>query len=279
MKLFARDSYLDLSTTPKIMGILNVTPDSFSDGGKYYLLDSALKHVNNMIKLGADIIDIGGESTKPGANNVCTEEELERVIPIIEAVAKRFNIWISVNTSKTKVMHESIKAGVHIINDIRALSYPGAIEIAADSKLPVCLMHMQGKPINMQIQPRYNNIITEINDYFIKQINRYQSAGISLNNIILDPGFGFGKNINHNYQLLYNLHKFHYFNLPLLVGMSRKSMIYQLLNVLPSQSLIGSLTCAIIAAMQNVQIIRVHDIKETVNAMHIIKLMMMVKEY
>lgn len=270
MKLFARDSHLDLSF-PHVMGILNVTPDSFSDGGKHNALVDALTHTNEMVNAGATIIDVGGESTRPGADEVSVEEELERVIPVIDAIAQRFEVWISVDTSKAEVIREAARVGAHIINDVRSLSEPGALEAAAATDLPVCLMHMQGEPRTMQQAPAYDNILSEVDTYFAQQIARCEAAGIKKERLILDPGFGFGKNLSHNYELLAHLGDFHHFGLPLLVGMSRKSMIGQLLNVGPSQRLIGSLSCAVIAAMQGAQIIRVHDVKETVEAMRIVE--------
>lgn len=270
MKLFARDSHLDLSF-PHVMGILNVTPDSFSDGGRHNALVDALTHTNEMVNAGATIIDVGGESTRPGADEVSEEEELERVIPVVEAIARRFEVWISVDTSKAVVIREAARVGAHIINDVRSLSEPGALEAAAATDLPVCLMHMQGEPRTMQEAPRYDNILSEVDTYFAQQIARCEAAGIKKARLILDPGFGFGKNLSHNYELLAHLGDFHHFGLPLLVGMSRKSMIGQLLNVGPSQRLTGSLSCAVIAAMQGAQIIRAHDVKETAEAMRVVE--------
>ena len=270
MKLFARDSHLDLSF-PHVMGILNVTPDSFSDGGKHNALVDALTHTNEMVNAGATIIDVGGESTRPGADEVSVEEELERVIPVIDAIAQRFEVWISVDTSKAEVIREAARVGAHIINDVRSLSEPGALEAAAVTGLPVCLMHMQGEPRTMQQAPVYQNILSEVDTYFAQQITRCEAAGIKKERLILDPGFGFGKNLSHNYELLAHLGDFHHFGLPLLVGMSRKSMIGQLLNVGPSQRLTGSLSCAVIAAMQGAQIIRAHDVKETAEAMRVVE--------
>ncbi|MDY1000075.1 dihydropteroate synthase [Pantoea agglomerans] len=270
MKLFARDSHLDLSF-PHVMGILNVTPDSFSDGGKHNALVDALTHTNEMVNAGATIIDVGGESTRPGADEVSVEEELERVIPVIDAIAQRFEVWISVDTSKADVIREAARVGAHIINDVRSLSEPGALEAAAAAALPVCLMHMQGEPRTMQQAPVYENILSEVDTYFAQQIARCEAAGIKKERLILDPGFGFGKNLSHNYELLAHLGDFHHFGLPLLVGMSRKSMIGQLLNVGPSQRLTGSLSCAVIAAMQGAQIIRAHDVKETAEAMRVVE--------
>lgn len=270
MILTAQGTTLDL-THPHVMGILNVTPDSFSDGGQHNSLVEAVKHANLMINAGATIIDIGGESTRPGAAEVSTQEELDRVIPVVEAIARRFEVWVSVDTSKAEVICESARAGAHIINDIRSLQEPGALEAAARTGLPVCLMHMQGEPKTMQAAPAYDDVFTDVMQFFTTQISRCEAAGITKDKLLLDPGFGFGKNLSHNYQLLARLAEFHHFGLPLLVGMSRKSMVGQLLNVGPNQRLSGSLACAVIAAMQGAQILRVHDVKETVDAMRVVE--------
>lgn len=277
MQLIARGSTLDLSR-PNVMGILNVTPDSFSDGGKHNTLDAALFHAQDMIAAGATLIDIGGESTRPGADEVSTEEELERVIPVVEALSQRFDTWISVDTSKPEVITAAAQAGAHLINDIRSLQEPGALAAAAATGLPVCLMHMQGLPKTMQHNPHYDDLMAEVGDFLQQQIDRCVSGNILKRNLVLDPGFGFGKNLTHNYQLLARLSELHRFGLPLLVGMSRKSMIGQLLKVPPMKRVQGSVTCAVIAAMQGAQIIRVHDVKETVDAMRIVEATLSAKE-
>ncbi|MCL2898320.1 dihydropteroate synthase [Brenneria tiliae] len=277
MQLIARGSTLDLSC-PHVMGILNVTPDSFSDGGKHNTLDAALFHAQEMIAAGATLIDIGGESTRPGADDVGTEEELERVIPVVEALARRFDVWISVDTSKPEVITAAAQAGAHLINDIRSLQEPGALVAAAATGLPVCLMHMQGLPKTMQHNPHYDDLMAEVGAFLQRQIDRCVSGNIPKSRLLLDPGFGFGKNLAHNYQLLARLGELHRFGLPLLVGMSRKSMIGQLLKVPPAQRVQGSVACAVIAAMQGAQIIRVHDVKETVDAMRIVEATLSAKE-
>lgn len=277
MKLVAQGSTLDLSH-PHVMGILNVTPDSFSDGGTHNTLVEAVKHANLMINAGATIIDIGGESTRPGAADVSVEEELARVIPTVEAIAQRFEVWISVDTSKPEVIRESARVGAHIINDIRSLTEPGALEAAAETGLPVCLMHMQGQPKTMQDAPKYADVFADVERFFIEHIVRCERAGIAKDKLLLDPGFGFGKNLSHNYELLARLGEFHHFGLPLLVGMSRKSMVGQLLNVGPNERLNGSLACAVIAAMQGAQIIRVHNVKETVEALRVVEATLAAKE-
>ncbi|WP_241569495.1 dihydropteroate synthase [Rosenbergiella collisarenosi] len=270
MKLRARGTELDLSF-PHVMGILNMTPDSFSDGGRHNTLIDAITHANEMVIAGATILDIGGESTRPGADEVSVEEELTRVIPVVEALAQRFEVWISVDTSKPEVIRAAAAAGAHLINDIRSLNEPGALQAAAEVDLPVCLMHMQGDPKSMQHSPSYQQIITEVDGFLATEIERCVAAGIRRENLVLDPGFGFGKTVQHNYELLANLGHFHHFDLPLLVGMSRKSMIGQLLNVGPTQRLSGSLACAVIAAIQGAHIIRVHDVKESVEAIRVVE--------
>lgn len=277
MKLSAHGTYLDLSY-PQVMGILNVTPDSFSDGGRHNQLVDAVRHANEMVNAGATIIDVGGESTRPGACEVNENEELERVVPVVEALAQRFEVWISVDTSKASVIRESAKAGAHIINDVRSLTMPGALEAAVQSDLPVCLMHMHGEPQTMQQAVHYEDVFTEVERFFIEHIARCEAAGIRKEKLLLDPGFGFGKNLSHNYELLARLSQLHHFGLPLLVGMSRKSMVGQLLNVGPNQRLSGSLACAVIAAMQGAQIIRVHDVKETVEALRVVEATLFAKE-
>lgn len=277
MKLVAQGSTLDL-THPHVMGILNVTPDSFSDGGAHNSLVEAVKHANLMINAGATIVDIGGESTRPGALDVSVEEELARVIPVVEAIAQRFEVWISVDTSKPEVIREAARVGAHIINDIRSLTEPGALEAVAETGLPVCLMHMQGQPKTMQAAPKYEDVFTDVTRFFTEHIVRCERAGIAKDKLLLDPGFGFGKNLSHNYELLARLGEFHHFGLPLLVGMSRKSMVGQLLNVGPAERLSGSLACAVIAAMQGAQIVRVHDVKETVEALRVVEATLATKE-
>ncbi|AYY82753.1 MULTISPECIES: dihydropteroate synthase [Proteus] len=277
MKLIARGRELNLST-PQVMGILNVTPDSFSDGGTHNSLNDAVNHAAKLIADGASIIDIGGESTRPGASDVSIDEELQRVVPVVEAIRQRFDVWISVDTSKAQVMAESANVGASIINDIRSLQEPGALEAAAKTGLPVCIMHMQGDPKTMQQSPHYENVMIDVDHFLRENIQRCVDAGIEKNQIILDPGFGFGKNLAHNYQLLAHLSELHHFGLPILAGMSRKSMVGQLLNVPPQERVAGSVACAVIAAMQGAQIIRVHDVKETVDAMKVVQATLSAKE-
>ena len=277
MKLTARGQTLSLAT-PQVMGILNVTPDSFSDGGTHNTPAKALEHARKMIAEGAAIIDIGGESTRPGAAEVSPEQEAERVIPVVAAIARESDVWISVDTSKALVIREAANAGAHILNDIRSFSEPGALQAAAQSGLPVCVMHMQGEPRTVQQAPHYQNVVREVYTYLEAQVARCVAAGIEKNHIILDPGFGFGKTLTHNYQLLDKLDLFHNLGLPVLAGMSRKSMIGQLMDIPPDERVAGSVACAVIAAMKGAQIIRVHDVKETVQAMKVVEATRLAKE-
>ena len=272
MNLTANNKTLTLNH-PHVMGILNVTPDSFSDGGKYNSIDNALAQAQKMIDAGVSIIDIGGESTRPGAPDVSLEEELERVIPVIKAIRARHDVWISIDTSKAEVMRQAVAAGADLINDVRALQEPGALEVAAETGVPICLMHMQGQPRTMQTNPTYDDFLQDVSDFLQERIAACEAAGISKDNLILDPGFGFGKTLEHNYQLLAHLDKFHTFGLPILAGMSRKSMIFKLLDKKPADCMVGSVTCATIAAIKGAQIIRVHDVEDTLEAMQIIKMM------
>ncbi len=261
--------YLNLDA-PIVMGILNVTPDSFSDGGQYQELDRALQQAKAMVEHGARIIDVGGESTRPGAAEVSLEDELARVIPIIEKIAAELDVAISIDTSKPEVMRQAIAAGAHIINDIRALQEEGALAVAAELGVPVCLMHMQGQPRTMQSNPVYDDVTGDVIGFFRQRIDACLHAGIARDNLILDPGFGFGKTLAHNYQLLAEIEQLHEFNLPLLVGVSRKSMIGNLLDRKPNERLAGSLACATFAASKGAQILRVHDVQETADALAVV---------
>ncbi|MFA0035184.1 dihydropteroate synthase [Vibrio sp. 10N.261.52.A1] len=258
---------------PHVMGILNVTPDSFSDGGKFNSLDNALQQAERMIQAGVSIIDIGGESTRPGAPDVSLEEELARVIPAIKAIRAKFDVWISIDTSKAEVMRQAVEAGADLINDVRALQEPGALQAAADANVPICLMHMKGQPRTMQANPSYDDVLQDVEAFLQERVEACEAVGISKEQLILDPGFGFGKTIEHNYHLLAHLEKFHSLGLPVLAGMSRKSMIFKLLDKVPADCMVASVTCATIAAMKGAQIIRVHDVEETLEAMKIIEVM------
>ena len=267
-----RQRQLDLHR-PVVMGILNVTPDSFSDGGRYTQLDKALFQAEQMLGDGAAILDIGGESTRPGAAEVSEQDELQRVIPLIEAIRQRFDCVISVDTSKAAVMSAAVQAGVDMINDVRALLEPGAMAVAVAAQVPVCLMHMQGAPRSMQHAPQYQDVLTEVVQFLQQRAIECEQAGLIKQHIVLDPGFGFGKNLSHNYQLLAQLEQLTALGYPLLAGMSRKSMIGQLLSVSVNQRLAGSLACATIAAIKGARIIRVHDVKETVQAVRVVTAM------
>jgi len=269
-QLICPTSALDLST-PQVMGILNVTPDSFSDGGKFAGFENALEQVQRMISDGATIIDIGGESTRPGAADVSEADELARVIPVLKAIKKRFNIVVSIDTSKAAVMSAAIAAGADIINDVRALQNDGCLTAVANSNIPVCLMHMQGLPRTMQKSPSYDDVITDIIEFFQQRIDACVSAGIARERIIIDPGFGFGKTLEQNFHLLANLSKFSQLDLPILAGLSRKSMIGNLLSRDVEQRLAGSLSTAMLAAQQGAHIIRVHDVQETVDVLKVLK--------
>jgi dihydropteroate synthase len=259
-------------SSPLIMGILNVTPDSFSDGGKYASYKSALYQAEKMIEDGVDIIDIGGESTRPGALAVAEKDEVERVIPLLSAIKEKFAVKVSIDTSKAEVMRQAIVHGADMINDVRALQNEGCLAVLAESNLPVCLMHMQGLPSTMQDNPNYDDVISDIKSFFIERINACEQQGINRARLILDPGFGFGKTLVQNYQLLAQLAQFNDFGLPLLSGTSRKSMIGDLLSRKVDERLAGSIATAIIAAQQKANIIRVHDVKETFDALKILKM-------
>jgi dihydropteroate synthase len=272
-----RNNFLDL-TTSKVMGVLNVTPDSFSDGGAFNMLENGLSQAALMLSEGADIIDIGGESTRPGAKAVTVQQELDRVIPVIEAVFKRFDTIVSIDTSKAQVMKEAINAGASLINDVRALQENGALDTAVKANVPVCLMHMQGQPRLMQQNPCYDDVVKDVMTFLQDRISVCRKAGIAENQIIVDPGFGFGKSIEHNYQILANLERFHELNVPVMAGMSRKSMIGNLLQRKIDQRLAGNIATATIAAQKGAQIIRVHDVKETIDAVKIVNIIKSLQE-
>ncbi|TEW47676.1 dihydropteroate synthase [Psychromonas algicola] len=270
MILTSGSKTLDL-TTPHIMGILNVTPDSFSDGGHFANIDNAVKHAHKMVEQGASIIDIGGESTRPGACDVLLDEELNRVLPVIERLKQELGCWVSIDTSKAKVMTAAVKAGADIINDVRALQEEGALQAAVDANVPVCLMHMQGQPRSMQTAPDYKNVIGEVRAFLEQRAEQCIKAGIKPTNIILDLGFGFGKSLQHNFDLLNATKEFMTLGYPVLTGVSRKSMFGQLLNRDINDRLAGSLAGAMIAMQQGSKIIRVHDVAETVDVMKVLQ--------
>lgn len=257
---------------PLIMGILNVTADSFSDAGLFLSVENAVERALYLISSGADIIDIGGESTKPGACEVSLDDELARVIPVIEKIRTHSNICISIDSYKPKVMEAAIKAGANIINDVYALKMEGALAMAAHLGVPICLMHMKGTPRMMQINPNYpDGVMFEIIQFFEERINACKEFGIGPKQLILDPGFGFGKKIVHNLEILRQLETLHRFHLPVLLGVSRKSTIGKLLDKPVNQRVIGSISLSVYAAMKGVTILRTHDVDETQQALQIIE--------
>lgn len=268
---------LDLSEA-RIMGILNVTPDSFSDGGQFIGQDEALAQAKKMVADGAAIIDVGGESTRPGAAIVSVAEEISRVVPVIEAIQSELNIPISIDTSKPEVMQAAVEAGAGLINDVRALQVEGALEVAAASQLPICLMHAQGTPQNMQDDPQYEDVVSEVKHFIEQRIEICEKAGVDRTKLIIDPGFGFGKRARHNLRLMKHLTELNELDLPILVGVSRKSIIGKLLNVTVEERLAGSLALASVAVWQGAKIIRTHDVRETKQAIDICKHVMQVED-
>lgn len=260
---------LDLSR-PHVMGILNVTPDSFSDGGRHSNVDAALRHAQAMVDAGASLVDVGGESTRPGARVVSAVEELERVAPVVEAIVRELNVIVSVDTSTPAVMRESARLGVGMINDVRSLSRDGALDAAAASGLPVCLMHMRGEPAEMQVDPRYDDVTREVASFLRERLDVCVGAGIALGRIVLDPGFGFAKNLSHNLSLFKHMQELHALGRPLLVGVSRKSMVGQALHRDVAHRLYGSLALAALALEKGASILRVHDVAETVDVVRMI---------
>jgi dihydropteroate synthase len=268
-RLLCGNRVLDL-TRPQVMGILNVTPDSFSDGGRFHLRDAALRHAEAMMMAGASLIDVGGESTRPGALPVSAEQELQRVAPIVEAIAAELDVIISVDSSTPAVMLEAARLGAGLLNDVRSLRRDGALAAAAVTGLPVCLMHMQGEPGNMQQNPLYENLIAEVCEFFTRRLAACAAAGIEADRLILDPGFGFAKNLQHNLSLFKHLPALQVFARPLLVGVSRKSMIGQALGRDMDQRLAGGLALAALAVVKGAKILRVHDVPETVDVLRMI---------
>lgn len=268
---------LDL-TKPHVMGVLNVTPDSFSDGGHFVSVETAVEHALAMADAGATFIDIGGESTRPGADPVSIQEELERTIPVIEALSARTECLISIDSSTPEVFQEAASAGAHLINDVRALQRDGALQAAAATGLPVCLMHMQGEPQNMQDSPSYLDVVNDVLGFLRQRIEDCRDVGVAPNQIMVDPGFGFGKTLEQNLQLLHHLDKFDVLNCPILVGMSRKSMIGAILNKSVEQRLFGSVAVAVMAFERGASIVRVHDVEETVDALKVASAVMEIGE-
>jgi dihydropteroate synthase len=268
MRLDCAGKVVDLSR-PAVMGVLNVTPDSFSDGGRYLQLAEALRRAETMVAEGAALIDVGGESTRPGAPPVSAQEELERVLPVVERLARELPAPVSVDTSKPEVMRAVARAGAGLINDVRALRLPGALEAVATSGLPVCLMHMRGEPATMQREPGYADVVGEVRAFLAERVRACENAGIPRERILVDPGFGFGKTLDHNLILLRHLNRFTGLAAGVLVGMSRKSMIGALLDAPVDERLAGSLAAAVIAAWQGARIVRAHDVRETVQALRV----------
>lgn len=260
---------LDLAHT-HVMGILNATPDSFSDGGRYSQLDAALRHAEAMVLAGATLIDVGGESTRPGARPVSPAQEVERVAPVVEIIARELDVIISVDTSTPEVMLATAGLGAGMINDVRSLQRPGALEAAASTGLPVCLMHMQGEPGTMQNDPHYENLLGEVSAFLLERMNQCVAAGIDRQQLILDPGFGFAKTLEHNLSLFRRMEALHALGRPLLVGVSRKSMIGAVLGRPVDQRLSGGLALAALAMTKGARILRVHDVAETADVVRMI---------
>lgn len=260
---------VDLSR-PQVMGILNVTPDSFSDGGRFNRLDDAMRQAERMVAAGARFVDVGGESTRPGAAPVSPDQELARVCPVVEKLAANLDVVISVDTSTAPVMTESVRLGAALINDVRSLTREGALQAAVAAQVPVCLMHMQGEPGVMQVKPHYEDVVREVSDFLRCRSGEVQAAGVANDRILIDPGFGFGKTVEHNLRLLQGLPQLAGLGWPLLVGLSRKSLLQAITGRAVGERLSGSLALATIAATLGAGIIRVHDVPETVDAMKVV---------
>ena len=261
--------WLDLNE-PRVMGILNVTPDSFSDGGRFFTPDAALRHAEAMVAAGAALIDVGGESTRPGATPVAAAEEIRRTAPIIARLAARLPVPIAIDTSKPEVMRAAVAAGAGLINDVRALRQPGALAAAAELGVPVCLMHMQGEPRDMQTAPTYTDVVLEVRAFLRERIAVCAAAGLPVTRLLIDPGFGFGKTLAHNLALLARLSAFADLGPPLLVGLSRKSMLGQIADCPLEQRLAPSLAAAVLAVVRGARIVRAHDVAETVQALRVV---------
>jgi len=252
-----------------VMGILNTTPDSFSDGGQFNSSETAINHALEMVRDGAKIIDVGGESTRPGADAVSVEEEIERVVPVIKALRQKSDVCISIDTSKPEVMRAAVQAGADLVNDVNGLREPRALDVCAKLGVPVCVMHMQGQPRTMQESPCYDDVVKDVKLFLQQRITECVAAGIRQENIIIDPGFGFGKNLKHNLQLLQHLNEFKSLDVPVLVGLSRKSMLGLILDSPVEQRLHASVAAAVLAWTKGAKIFRVHDVKPTVDALKV----------
>lgn len=253
------------------MGILNVTPDSFSDGGRYATLDHARSQAQKMILEGADIIDVGGESTRPGAKSIGLQEELDRVVPVLEALASDGPVALSIDTQKPLVMEEAVNAGAILVNDVNALQAEGAIDTVVNLGVSVCLMHMRGVPQTMQSDPQYAEVVKEVKGFLVERAEACMAAGLAPEDIIIDPGFGFGKTVEQNYALFAQLHTFAQLPYSLLVGVSRKSMIGAIIDAPPDERVLGSAVLAALAVERGAQILRVHDVKETRQALALLE--------
>jgi len=254
---------------PSVMGVINVTPDSFSDGGKFFTPPHALRQAGRLVDAGAEILDIGGESTRPGAASVGEQEELDRVIPIIEAIAADFDVAVSIDTSKPRVMREAVAAGAAMINDVCALQADGALAAAAELQKPVCLMHMQGQPRTMQAEPHYDDVVDEVIQFLASRVTQCVDKGIGKDLLVVDPGFGFGKTLAHNVELLANLRQLQRIGCPVLIGVSRKSPLGVITGRGVDDLLPASIAAAVVAVMQGAQIVRAHDVAETVDALRV----------
>jgi len=268
MRLKLRNKVLDCSV-PRVMGVLNVTPDSFSDGGMHLDVERAVLRARDMLEEGATLIDVGGESTRPGANPVEEQQELDRVVPVIERLVREFDVVVSVDTMKPGVMKAACAAGALLINDVNAMRAPGALRVAAETGAAVCLMHMRGEPRSMQNAPQYVDVVGEVQSYLQARLSVCLDAGISRDSVLLDPGIGFGKTLEHNLQLMGRLQDLAIGGLPLLVGVSRKSLFQHLLGRELAQRLPGSVAMAALAIWQGVAIVRAHDVAATVDAVRV----------
>ncbi len=265
------DNILSIASSPAVMGILNVTPDSFSDGGQFLSADEALRHAAVMVDAGVDIIDVGGESTRPGASDTSVQEELERVIPVIERIAASFEVVVSIDTSKPEIMRAAVVAGATMINDVYALRRPGAIETAASLDSIICLMHMQGEPRSMQNAPRYKALPGDVIDFLAARVSACVAAGIGLERLVVDPGFGFGKNDRHNLEILAKLEQFAELDLPLLVGWSRKKTLGNLTGKSLRERGAAGVAAAIIAVQKGASIVRTHDVAATIDGLTVLR--------
>ncbi|ARO87078.1 dihydropteroate synthase [Nitrosospira lacus] len=255
-----------VSRHPLVMGIINVTPDSFSDGGLYASTESALRHAARLIEEGADLLDIGGESTRPGGIPIGVQEELHRIISVVRALTS-MNIPVSVDTSKPEVMRAAIEAGAVMINDVNALRAPGALKAIVEGGVAACLMHMRGDPLSMQVNPRYDDVVAEVKDFLLQRLNAAQAAGIPREKLVIDPGFGFGKTLDHNIELLRHLDRFMDMGVPVLVGLSRKSMLGKITGTEVGDRIHASVAAALLARAKGARILRVHDVKATRDAL------------